>query len=44
MARSRNMNIYIELTSLEQMQDFIQLMKSMGVQIYDVEIDWQGTR
>ena len=39
MARSRNMNIYIELTSLEQMQDFIQLMKSMGVQIYDVEID-----
>lgn len=39
MARSRNMNLYVELSSLERMKDFIQLMKDRGIQIYDVEID-----
>lgn len=39
MARSRNMNLYVELTSLERMKDFIQLMKGKGIQIYDVEMD-----
>ena len=42
MARSRNMNLYVELTSLERMKDFIQLMKDRGIQIYDVEIDRRG--
>lgn len=40
--RSRNMNLYVELTALEQMREFIQLMKSRGIQIYDVEIDRRG--
>lgn len=43
MARSRNMNLYVELTSLERMKDFIQLMRDRGIQIYDVEIDRRGS-
>ena len=44
LARSRNMNLYVELTSLERMKDFIQLMRDRGIQIYDVEIDRRGSR
>lgn len=39
LARSRNMNLYVELTALERMKDFIQLLRGMGIQVYDVEID-----
>ena len=42
LARSRNMNLYVELTTLERMKDFIQLMRDRGIQIYDVEIDRRG--
>ncbi|RKI71087.1 MgtC/SapB family protein [bacterium 1xD42-67] len=38
-AWSRNMNLYVELTALERMKDFIQLLRGMGIQVYDVEID-----
>lgn len=43
LARSRNMNLYVELTALERMKDFIQLMRDRGIQIYDVEIDRRGS-
>ena len=43
LARSRNMNLYVELTTLERMKDFIQLMRDRGIQIYDVEIDRRGS-
>lgn len=43
LARSRNMNLYVELTSLERMKDFIRLMRDRGIQIYDVEIDRRGS-
>ena len=39
LARSRNMNLYVERTALERMKDFIQLLRGMGIQVYDVEID-----
>ncbi|MCI9243437.1 MAG: MgtC/SapB family protein [Lawsonibacter sp.] len=39
LARSRNMNLYVELTSMERMKDFITLVKSMGIQIFDMEMD-----
>ena len=39
MARSRNMNLYVELTSLERLKDFITLTKAIGIQIFDVELD-----
>lgn len=42
LARSRNMNLYVEFTALDRMRDFIQLMKSKGIQIFDVEIDRRG--
>lgn len=42
LARSRNMNLYVELTTMERLKDFITLMKSMGIQIYDVELDRRG--
>lgn len=43
MARSRNMNLYVEFAAMERMQDFIRLLKDMGIQIYDVEIDRRGS-
>lgn len=43
LARSRNMNLYVELTTLERMKDFIQLMRDRSIQIYDVEIDRRGS-
>lgn len=43
LAWSRNMNLYVELASMERMKDFILLMKSMGIQIYDVELDRRGS-
>ena len=39
LARSRNMNLYVELTSLERLKDFITLTKAIGIQIFDVELD-----
>lgn len=39
LSRSRNMNLYVELTSLERLKDFIALMKAIGIQIFDVELD-----
>ena len=39
LSRSRNMNLYVELASLERLRDFIDLLKSMDVQIFDVELD-----
>lgn len=39
LSRSRNMNLYVELTSLERLKDFIALMKATGIQIFDVELD-----
>ena len=39
LSRSRNMNLYVELTSLERLRDFITLMKAIGIQIFDVELD-----
>ena len=42
MTRSRNMNLYVEFTAMERMQNFIRLLKDRGIQIYDVEIDRRG--
>lgn len=42
MARSRNMNLYVEFTAIERMKDFVQLLKDREIQIYDVEIDRRG--
>lgn len=42
MARSRNMNLYVEFTAIEQMKDFVQALKDRGIQIYDMEIDRRG--
>ncbi len=39
LSRSRNMNLYVELTSLERLKDFITLTKAIGIQIFDVELD-----
>lgn len=39
LARSRNMNLYVELGALDQVRDFIALMKGMGIQIYDMELE-----
>lgn len=39
LSRSRNMNLYVELASLERLRDFITLMKAVGIQIFDVELD-----
>ena len=39
LSRSRNMNLYVELVSLERLRDFIALMKAVGIQIFDVELD-----
>ena len=36
LSRSRNMNLYVELVSLERLRDFIALMKAVGIQIFDV--------
>ena len=39
LSRSRNMNLYVELSSLERLNDFIALMKAIGIQIFDMELD-----
>ena len=36
---TRNMNLYVEFSTLERVGDFINEVKSMGIQIFDVEID-----
>lgn len=36
---ARNMNIYIELRSLESIGGLLSQVKALGVQVYDVEID-----
>jgi len=44
LARSRNMNLYVELTSMERMRDFIALLHAKDIQIYDMEFDRQRGR
>ena len=44
LARSRNMNLYVELVSMERMRDFIGFLRSKEIQIYDMEIDRQRGR
>lgn len=39
LSRSRNMNLYVELSSLERLKDFIALMRAIGIQIFDMELD-----
>ena len=39
LSRARNMNLYVELTSLERLKDFITLTRAIGIQIFDVELD-----
>ena len=36
---TRNMNLYVEFSTLERVGDFINEVKSMGIQILDMEID-----
>ena len=42
LSRSRNMNLYVELASPERLRDFIALLKAMGIQIFDVELERKG--
>ena len=42
LSRSRNMNLYVELVSPERLRDFIALLKAMGIQIFDVELERKG--
>lgn len=37
--KARNMNLYVELTSLEGISDIIGCLKGMNIQIYDVDIE-----
>lgn len=39
LARSRNMNLYVELGGMDQVQDFVALVKGMGIQVYDMELE-----
>lgn len=39
MEKARNMNVYMELTALEDIQNVIGCVKSMGIQVYDVDIE-----
>lgn len=39
MSYSRNMNIYVEFVSLEQVGEFIGRIKAMDIRIFDMEID-----
>lgn len=41
-ARSRNMNLYVELVSPERLREFIALLKAMDIRIFDVELDRKG--
>ena len=42
LSRSRNMTLYVELVSPERLRDFIALLKAMGIQIFDVELERKG--
>ncbi|MCI9155651.1 MAG: MgtC/SapB family protein [Lawsonibacter sp.] len=44
LAYSRNMNLYVELVSMERLKDFIALLRSKNIQIYDMEFDRQRGR
>lgn len=44
LAYSRNINLYVELVSMERMKDFIALLHGKGIQVYDVELDRQRGR
>ena len=44
LAHSRNMNLYVELTDMERMTDFIALLHEKHIQIYDMELDRQRGR
>lgn len=39
LARARNMNIYVELTDINDIGQVIDLIKSSGIRIYDIEIN-----
>ena len=39
MENARNMNFYVEFSSLEDVSDIINCIKAQGAQIYGVEID-----
>lgn len=41
LARSRNMNLYVELEALDQVREFILLMKGLGIRVYDMELERQ---
>ena len=38
MANARNMNIYVEMDSVENMSEIVNRMKAAGVTLYDVEL------
>lgn len=44
LAYSRNINLYVELVSMERMRDFIALLHEKHIQIYDMELDRQRGR
>ena len=44
LAYSRNINLYVELVSMERMRDFIALLHERNIQIYDMELDRQRGR
>lgn len=44
LAYSRNMNLYVELVSMERMKNFISLLHEKNIQIYDMELDRQRGR
>ena len=39
MAKARNMNVYVEMDSVENVGAIVNLIKSEGITLYDVEID-----
>ncbi|NBI66791.1 MgtC/SapB family protein [Pseudoflavonifractor sp. 60] len=41
LARSRNMNLYVELETLEQVREFIAQVKELNIQVYDMELERQ---
>ena len=43
MAKARNLNIYIEMDSIENLGNIVARMKAENIMIYDVEIDKEQT-
>ncbi len=42
LSRSRNTNLYVELASPERLRDFIALLKTKNIRIFDVELERKG--